>query len=113
MAEDKDKFYLEHILEAIENIDSFMFKKTKNDLLHDKLLQSAVIRQLEIVGEATKRVSQEKKEKSPQTEWKDIAGFRDVLIHDYFGIDMESVWNTVNVDVPALKKDIQMLLDKI
>ncbi|KKQ17429.1 MAG: hypothetical protein US31_C0019G0016 [Berkelbacteria bacterium GW2011_GWA1_36_9] len=110
MIEEKDKFYLEHILEAIENIESFLKDKSKDDFLSDKMLQSAIIRQLEIIGEASKRISAKKKEQSPQTEWKNIAGIRDVLIHDYFGIDLESIWNTLSINIPELKIEIGKIL---
>ena len=111
MIEDKDKFYLEHILEAIKNIDEFLNGRTKKDFFTNLMLQSAIIRQLEIIGEATKRISPLAKSKSPKTQWKNIAGFRDVLIHDYFGIDLKSVWNTLSVYIPDLKREVLKLLN--
>jgi len=111
MTENKDILYLEHILEAIGSIEGFLKGKAKVDFMADNLLQSAVIRQLTVIGEATKRISHEQKNKSSYTQWKDIAGFRDVLVHDYFGIDLESVWNTVETDLPLLKMEVTKLLN--
>jgi len=113
MTENKDKLYLEHILEAISSIEVFLKGKTKTDFMADNLLQSAVIRQLTIVGEATKRIGQEQKDRSSYTQWRDIAGFRDVLVHDYFGIDLVSVWNTIEIDLPKLQIEIIKLLDDL
>jgi len=73
------------------------------------LIQDAVIRQIEIIGEASKLISNKIKSKSPKTPWKDIAGMRDKLIHGYFGVDLDAVWETVKKDIPPLKKDIKKL----
>ena len=75
------------------------------------LIQDAVIRNLEIVGEATKRVSQETKEQHQEIPWRQMAGLRDVLIHDYMGISLEIVWNVVQDELPQLKTKIIELLD--
>jgi uncharacterized protein with HEPN domain len=74
------------------------------------LVQDGVIRQIEIIGEATKRLSKETKENHSDIPWKDIAGMRDKLIHDYFGVDIDAVWDTVKKDIPTLKKRIGALV---
>jgi uncharacterized protein with HEPN domain len=73
------------------------------------MIQDAIIRQIEIIGEASKLISEKIKEKSPSIPWKDIAGMRDKLIHNYFGVDIEAVWKTIKEDIPILKKEIQAL----
>ncbi len=70
----------------------------------DVLLQDAVIRNIEVIGEAAKKVSDIFKEQNSQVPWREMAGMRDKLIHDYFGVDIEIVWKTVQIDIPVLKK---------
>jgi uncharacterized protein with HEPN domain len=75
------------------------------NFLSDHLTQDGVIRQLEIIGEASNKLSKEYKDKNPEIPWKDIIGMRNKLIHGYFGVDIEAVWDTVQKDLPELKKN--------
>ena len=106
----KPELYVNDILEAIKLIEDFTKGYSKEQFFHDKLHQSAVIRQLEIIGEATKHLASHFKKKYPEIEWKGIAGMRDVLIHAYFGVNLEKVWHAVKEEVPKLKKQIQEIL---
>lgn len=78
-------------------------------LLCIKKIQDAVIRNLEIIGEATKKISKELKSQYPDIPWKEMSGMRDKLIHDYFGVDVDVVWKTVNDDIPFLKSLIETI----
>jgi uncharacterized protein with HEPN domain len=104
-----DHAYLCHIRDSIVKIESYatVGKKTFMTVSH---WQDAIIRNLEIIGEATKRLSKPLKEQYPKVPWRNIAGLRDVLIHDYMGVDLESVWNVVENDLPPLKKHINTIL---
>ena len=77
------------------------------------LVQDGVIRQLEIIGEATKRLSNAVRVDYPSIPWQDMAGMRDKLIHDYFGVDMEAVWLTAKDDIPVLKAAVSRILDEL
>lgn len=104
-----DYVYLSHILECISAIESYL-PNGKRDYFGSKLIQDAVIRNLEVIGEATKRVSIELREKENQVPWREMAGLRDVLIHHYFGVDNEIVWNVVEKELPKIKKVIQNIV---
>jgi uncharacterized protein with HEPN domain len=107
-----DQLYLRHILEAILKIEDYI------SVGHDVFLstsywQDAVIRQLEIIGEATKRLSQDVRSRHHAVPWRRIAGLRDVLIHDYMGVDLVAVWEITQRDLPVLKKHVRMILEKL
>jgi uncharacterized protein with HEPN domain len=104
-----DKVYLLHILEAINQIREYTQDLDYDGFLKSRLVQDGVIRQLEIIGEATKNLSQETRDKDVQIPWKDMAGMRDVLIHQYFGVDLVAVWTTVEQDLPFLEQGISRL----
>ena len=104
------KIFIEHILESISLIESFSKGLKKSDFLKNKLKQNAIIRQIEIMGEAVKNIPEPFKVKYPSVEWKKIAGVRDKLIHHYFGVDIDTVWDILEHDLPNLKKDIEKIL---
>ena len=106
-----DMVYLHHILSSIERIEEYTEGLEKEDFISSNLVQDGTIRQIEIIGEATKNLSKDFREKYPQVPWKDIAGMRDRLIHHYFGVNLKDVWYTVKVDIPALKNEILDILD--
>ncbi len=105
-----DEVYLQHILDSIVLIEEFTEEIEKNEFTRNELVQSAVIRQIEIIGEATKRLSNKTRDEYPNIPWKDMAGMRDKLIHGYFGVDIDAVWDTVQRDIPKLEKDIENVL---
>lgn len=105
----EDGIYLEHVLAALNKITEYIADKNEEDFLKDSLVQDAVIRQFEVIGEATKRVSKEFKEKHTALPWKEMAGMRDILIHDYIDVDIFMVWKTATEDVPTLKKQLEAI----
>lgn len=103
---DKDKLYISHISESIEKIEKFIAGAGFSDFSKNELMQSGVIRELGIIGEAAKQFSDEFKSSHSAIPWKKVAGMRDKLVHDYFEIDLDAVWKTVKDDLPILKKEI-------
>lgn len=108
----KDILYLTHIREAIRNISNFT-EGGKSEFIQSKLIQDAVIRNLEVIGEATKKISKEVRENESDIPWKEMAGLRDVLIHDYFGIDIYIVWNVVINELPGIEEKIDLILESL
>lgn len=101
--------FIEDILNSIKNIEDFAKHLDKEKFSKNNLRQSAIIRQLEIIGEAVKNIHNSFREKYPNIPWKDIAGFRDILTHAYFGVSMDRVWNIIEKDLPKLKKEIEKI----
>lgn len=103
---DDDKLYVSHILEAIEKIERFVNSLKFDDFVKNDLIQSGVMRELGIIGEASKKLSAEYKTSHGNIPWKEIIGMRDKLVHDYFEIDVEALWQTIKEDLPVLRKEI-------
>jgi uncharacterized protein with HEPN domain len=110
MTERNDSLYLQHIRDAISKITGYAGGISYEAFLENTLVQDGVIRQIEIIGEATKNLSGITRGQYKNIPWKDLAGMRDKLIHDYFGVDVDAVWETVNKDIPALKLEIDGIL---
>ncbi len=108
-----DRAYLNHILDSISKIEDFTKGIDEGGFKRDELVQSAVIRQIEIIREASKQISEGTKNKNKNIPWKDIAGMRDKLIHGYFGVDIDAVWDTIQRDIPDLKSDIKKIIEEL
>ncbi len=107
---ERDRLYLQHILGAIADIHAFVHGDEHNFMV-DRKTQSAVIRQLEIIGEAVKQLSTELTGAAPDIPWRQIAGARDRLIHAYFQVDLAAVWIMVKQDLPPLHARVSHMLD--
>ncbi len=108
-----DHVYLRHILESIGRVREFTRGVSEERFLKDALVQSAVIRQLEIIGEAVKNLSSSFRKRHKNVPWKDISGLRDKLIHGYFGVDISLVWGICEKDLPELKDSIGSFLGEL
>jgi uncharacterized protein with HEPN domain len=104
-----DRIYIEHILQSIERIGHYLGGKDHQSFADDFMTQDAVVRQLEIIGEATKRISKDLRNLNPQVPWSDMAGMRDILIHDYIDVDLDIVWKTASESIIQLKNLLQNL----
>jgi len=104
--------YLKDILEAIERIESYVKGCSFEQFAKNTLIIDAVVRNFEIIGEATKHLPLEIKQENPSIRWKDMAGMRDKLAHEYFGVDIDILWKTSVNRLPALKPQIEELLRK-
>jgi uncharacterized protein with HEPN domain len=104
-------FYFEDIIKAIEKIESYVSGMTFDDFSQNMMAVDAVIRNFEIIGEAVNKVPENLKDKYPNVEWREAIGFRNVLIHDYFEIDLEAVWDTIYKNIPDFKIHILQVLE--
>jgi uncharacterized protein with HEPN domain len=106
-----DRVFLAHILDAIQRIESFT-APGHEQFASQTIIQDAVIRNLEVIGEVVKSLSEEMRSHHPDVPWKQIAGMRDVLIHNYFGVKLEAIWRVVVDHLPQLKAKVVQLLEK-
>lgn len=102
--------FLEDIHDAVNKIERYIGNLSLEDFSADSMAIDAVIRNFEVIGEATKNIPKRIRDKYPYVEWKEAVGFRNVLIHDYFGIDTEAVWDTIKNNIPTFKMHIEDVL---
>ena len=105
--------YLHHILDAIAQVEEYVQDVDEASFPKNRMVQDAVIRQLEIIGEAARHLPQDFRKAHPVVPWGDIAGMRDKLIHDYFGVDLDKVWVTVEDDLPPLRDAVQEIVKNL
>lgn len=105
--------FLDDILENILLIEDSIRNLSKNEFIIDKLIVDATVRRLEIIGEAVKNIPKSFREKYPYIPWNKIAGMRDIIIHGYFRVDLNAVWNATKKDLPNLRKQIKKIKKEI
>jgi uncharacterized protein with HEPN domain len=106
-----DGVYLRHILEAIQDIQQYA-SVGRVAFMTDTMRQDAIIRKLEVIGEAVKNLSDNSRQRRPDIPWRRIAGMRDRLTHEYFGVDLALVWVAVDRELPSLKTAVEELLSQ-
>ncbi len=107
-----DRLYLVHIRDCIDHILLFT-SDGKNAFLTDRKTQDAVLRNLHTLSESIQRISADTKGKYPEVPWRDISAFRNVVVHDYLGIEMERIWDIVEKDLPILRIQILRICDEL
>lgn len=105
--------FLDHILESIDLIEDYSEGVTESDFVGSSSLQDMIVRRIEIIGEAVKNLPDDLKREHPQIPWRDIAGLRDIVVHQYFGLDLELIWDVVERDIPQLKPEILRIRDEL
>ncbi len=107
---EKNKWRLTHIIEAIEYIEEFIKDVKREQFFKDYEKQSAVIRQFEIIGEAANNLTADLIDKNSQIDWREVISMRNAMIHDYFEVNVDVVWDTIKEDLPKLKSQISSML---
>ncbi|SMO90839.1 HepT-like ribonuclease domain-containing protein [Gracilimonas mengyeensis] len=105
-----DKARLKHILDAIAEIESYIENDSFDSFASDSMKKYATVKQIEIIGESSNHISSAIKESYPKVSWKEIIGIRNILIHEYFGVDERIVWEVAQNDLPKLKEQIHEIL---
>ncbi|MBI3609902.1 MAG: DUF86 domain-containing protein [Nitrospirae bacterium] len=106
------KVWLEDILEAIQKIHEYTKGMSFKTFAADAKTLDAVVRNLEVIGEAVKKTPENVRSKHADVDWKKIAGLRDILIHEYFGIDPEIIWDIIQIKLPTLEKRVKQILSE-
>jgi uncharacterized protein with HEPN domain len=107
-----DRLFLLHIRDSLREVRVFIEGENYESFSKNRMVQNAVIRSFEVVGEAARRVSSELREAHPEVPWRVMGDFRNTLIHDYFGLELEVIWKTATEDAPVLLDQIEKLVDE-
>ena len=113
MNEKEDLIFIQHILESMNAIRDFSENISKDELISNRLKRSAIVREIEIMGEAVKNISEDLKNKHKEVEWKEIVGTRDKMIHHYFGVDINIVLDRIKKDIPILEKQMKKIREEL
>ena len=105
-----DTLYLIHISECIQRIESYLEGIDRKAFLASTLVQDAVLRNLQVMAESTQHLSQATKQDQNEIEWHNISGFRNILVHDYLGVDIERIWDIIEKELPPLKEAVRNML---
>ncbi len=105
-----DLVYIHHMLDAIIQIQKYVKNLTDKKFLRSQMIKDAVIRQITIIGEASRQLSPEFQKNHPQIPWGNVIGMRNILVHDYLGVDYVEVWRVTQEDLPVLKKQLKQIL---
>jgi uncharacterized protein with HEPN domain len=108
-----DRLYLIHIRECIERIESYVSPGGNAAFIASTLIQDAVLRNLQIMAESTQRLSDALKSAHPEIDWRQMAGFRNVLVHDYLGVEQDRVWLVIEQDLPSFKRSVAVMLEEL
>jgi uncharacterized protein with HEPN domain len=108
-----DKARLQHIFDAIKEIENYISNSSYEDFQSNSMMQFATVKQLEIIGEASNQITEHLKKLYKEIEWREIVGLRNILIHEYFGIDTKLVWDILQIDLLKLKIQVEDILKQI
>ncbi len=108
-----DRQRLFHILEAIEEIESYTSKTDIDAFLSNSMMRFACVKQIEVIGEAANMITEETRSNFSEIEWRQIIGMRHILVHEYFGVDFELIWQVIINDLPSLKEKVKATIDLI
>lgn len=97
-----DSVYIDHMVDCIQRIDEYV--ESKEQFYSSRLVQDAVIRNLQAMAESSQRLAEDTKSNYPDIPWKAISGFRNILVHDYLGVDLDAIWSVVEQDLPKLEQ---------
>ena len=111
MTQKDPQVYIEHMLDCIDRIDEYV-DGDREQFFNSRLVQDAVVRNLQTLAESSQRLPEPMKINQPEIPWRDISGFRNILVHDYLGLDLEMIWSVVDQDLPALHRALERMQDR-
>ena len=113
MSQKDPTVFISHILDCIEKVEQYLKGRSKEDFLNSSQLQDAVVRRVEIIGEAATHIPEGIQEEYPKVKWKEAQGMRNILIHEYFGVDLDLTWEVTKKDLPRLKEQMISLKEDL
>ena len=113
MSEKSDLIFIQYILESTNAVMNFSKNISKDELISNRFKRNAIVREIEIIGEAVKNISEDLKNKHKEVEWKEIVGTRDKMIHHYFGVDVNIILNIIKKDIPILERQMKKIMDEL